>query len=108
MTTPDPTPTPAQVLELAELLEKQAKKASPHLWPEQCGEIAATLRAQADALAEREAECERLRAEWQALTDTVGVPVGFESDVGQVSLAAVRRFGAIVDALPKAPAEAPK
>lgn len=32
--------------EAAELLRHQAKKASPHLWPEQCEEIAAMLEGQ--------------------------------------------------------------
>lgn len=53
------TPTPAQVLEQIELLEKQAKKASPYLWPEECLEIAASLRALAAQLAEQQQELER-------------------------------------------------
>ena len=62
MTTPQTQPTPGQ---WADTLEKLARdKALPSLWPEDCLAIAATLRAQAAALASREAECERL---WAAL-----------------------------------------
>lgn len=74
---PDPTPTPAQVLEQFEAsltpLEYADDTATHYSVPIEIADAAVTtLRAQAAALAEREAECERLRsliAEWVQAED---------------------------------------
>jgi len=88
MTTPDPTPTPAQVLELLaryvdvqQRLERAGRtqevytlENSPQLLQMRINALdPATLRAQAAALAEREAECERLRELAQRAEAALGV-----------------------------------
>lgn len=53
----------------------------------------------------RQVMVDALRDAWVELTDTVGVPVGVETDTGQVSLSAVKKFGALLEAALTQPAE---
>lgn len=79
MTTPDPTPTPAQVLEQLEWSIQHGNRGHKTLKALQ--DAAELIRAQAAALAEREAEVERLRERVDTLTGIANRRVGLARDL---------------------------